>query len=104
MAEILPCRRTAPKCFSPTAPGAAPPAYLPGRGGNRMRHMTEGPGQQPPQVPRTPASDGPREVLEGRVIPSRTSAARADGSYGAQGGGAGPDYGVPPGAPGPGAA
>ncbi len=38
-----------------------------------MRHMSEGPGQQPPQEPRNQASDGPREVLEGRVIPSRTS-------------------------------
>ncbi len=39
-----------------------------------MRHMTEGPGQQqPPQEPRTQASDGRREVLEGRVIPSRPS-------------------------------
>lgn len=77
--------------------------------------MTEGPGQQPPQDPRTPASDGPREVLEGRVIPSRASAARAEGSYGAHppvtgpdGGygtrGGGADYGVHPGAPGPGAA
>jgi hypothetical protein len=39
-----------------------------------MRDMTEGPGQQqPPQEPRNQASDGRREVLEGRVIPSRTS-------------------------------
>ncbi|WP_103886895.1 hypothetical protein [Actinacidiphila yanglinensis] len=37
--------------------------------------MSEGPGQQPPQEPRNQASDGPREVLEGRVIPSRTSEA-----------------------------
>ncbi len=106
-----------PQVLFAEGPGAAPPAYLHGRGGNRMRHMTEGPGQQPPRDPRTPASDGPREVLEGRVIPSRASAARAEGSYGAhppvtgpeggygaQGGAPGPDYGVRTGAPGPGAA
>ncbi|WP_329175542.1 hypothetical protein [Streptomyces sp. NBC_01477] len=33
--------------------------------------MTDGPGQQPPQEPRRNAADGEREVLEGRVIPSR---------------------------------
>ncbi|MFI0898730.1 hypothetical protein [Streptomyces sp. NPDC020983] len=33
--------------------------------------MTDGPGQQPPQEPRHSAADGEREVLEGRVIPSR---------------------------------
>ncbi|WP_328915546.1 MULTISPECIES: hypothetical protein [unclassified Streptomyces] len=33
--------------------------------------MTEGPGQQPPQEPRNGAPEGGREVLEGRVIPSR---------------------------------
>lgn len=36
-----------------------------------MRDMTEGSGQQPPQDPRPGAADGGREVLEGRVIPSR---------------------------------
>jgi hypothetical protein len=36
-----------------------------------MRDMTEGPGQQPPQEPRNSTADGEREVLEGRVIPSR---------------------------------
>jgi hypothetical protein len=38
-----------------------------------MRGMTEGPGQQPAQEPRDHASEAPREVLEGRVIPSRSS-------------------------------
>lgn len=38
-----------------------------------MRDMTDGPGQQPqePQEPRTGPAGGEREVLEGRVIPSR---------------------------------
>lgn len=38
-----------------------------------MRGMTDGPGQQPqpPQEPPTSAPEGEREVLEGRVIPSR---------------------------------
>jgi hypothetical protein len=39
-----------------------------------MRDMTERPGQQPPQDPRS--SEGTREVLEGRVIPSRSQAQR----------------------------
>ncbi|MFG1808820.1 hypothetical protein [Streptomyces sp. NPDC049040] len=39
--------------------------------------MTDGPGQQPPQEPRRNADGtGEREVLEGRVIPSRTQAER----------------------------
>lgn len=50
-----------------------------------MRHMTEGPGQQPPQEPRNPASDGRREVLEGRVIPSRASDPRRSFSAPPQG-------------------
>ncbi|MGW5350611.1 hypothetical protein ACWERV_08835 [Streptomyces sp. NPDC004031] len=37
--------------------------------------MTDGPGQQPPQEPRHSAADGEREVLEGRVIPSRQNTA-----------------------------
>lgn len=43
------------------------------RTGNMMRDMTDGPGQQPqpPQEPPTSAAQGEREVLEGRVIPSR---------------------------------
>ncbi|WP_405586347.1 hypothetical protein [Streptomyces sp. NBC_01190] len=38
--------------------------------------MTEGPGQQPPQDPRSTAPEGGREILEGRVIPSRSQAQR----------------------------
>src|ERR1700754_4684101 len=52
------------------------PEHGQGRYGNMMRDMTEGPGQQPPQDPRSPAPDGGREVLEGRVIPSRSQAQR----------------------------
>ncbi|NUS11180.1 MAG: hypothetical protein HOY69_07195, partial [Streptomyces sp.] len=37
--------------------------------------MTDGPGQQPPQEPRTSPAEGEREVLEGRVIPSRQNTA-----------------------------
>lgn len=40
-----------------------------------MRGMSEGPGQQLPQDPRSGSAEGRREVLEGRVIPSRSGQA-----------------------------
>lgn len=63
-------------------PERRPNRFLPGRRAirgagrvlgprNMMRGMTEGPGQQPAQEPRTGAAEDRREVLEGRVIPSR---------------------------------
>ncbi|HEY5833521.1 MAG TPA: hypothetical protein VIW71_06215, partial [Streptomyces sp.] len=53
--------------------------------------MTEAPGQQPPQDPRH-ARDGRREVLEGRVIPSRPQPTPPADPHGPPAGGQGQSW------------